>query len=432
MRKRKLCIAVAVFLSFAILAAGQTFEVNPAPSSKSKGKQKKGSAAPATSPQGGIGWGSGIETAREARAVDQALQKGDYRSAIASANLAAHSAPKNAELWFLLGYAARLGGDYNLSLQGYQRGLELKPSSIAGLSGEAQTYAKMGRTNEAQDLLKKVLAANPKSATDLQLSGELALNTDPNTALDLLKRADGIQPDARTDLLIARAYQKLNQPDAAKQYLDKALSRAPNDPNVLRAVAAYYREAGKFDESIATLQKAVQRNPDALGELGYTYSLAGKKKEAADTYTRAANRRPKDTGLQLSAAQSLVNIGGFEEASNFLKRAESTEPSNYRLHAIRGQMYALEDHNDQAVGEYQLAIQNTPVTPQEGPLYPVSLHLSLSELYRRVNQDPAAEKELASARDVLNSIPGTDQATRPDYLRLRALIEAGFNDMPAA
>jgi tetratricopeptide (TPR) repeat protein len=62
----------------------------------------------------------------------------------------------------------------------------------------------------------------------------------------------------------------------------------------------------------------------------------------------------------------------------------------------------------------------------------VSLHLSLSELYRRVNQDPAAEKELASARDVLNSIPGTDQATRPDYLRLRALIEAGFNDMPAA
>ncbi len=61
-----------------------------------------------------------------------------------------------------------------------------------GLSGEAQTYAKMGKNAEAQDLLKKVLAANPKSVTDLQLSGELALNTDPNTAIDLLKRADGI------------------------------------------------------------------------------------------------------------------------------------------------------------------------------------------------------------------------------------------------
>jgi tetratricopeptide (TPR) repeat protein len=434
MRRPKLSIAVAVFLSLAIVAAGQTFEVNQPPSSQSKkGKQqKKGSAASASSSGSGIGWGSGIETARESRAVDQALKKGDYRSAIASANRAARSAPKNAELWFLLGYAARLGGDYNLSLQGYQRGLELKPSSIAGLSGEAQTYAKMGRTNEAQDLLKKVLAANPKSANDLQLSGELALNSDPNTALDLLKRADAIRPDARTDLLTARAYQKLNQPAGAKQYLDKAISRAPNEPNVLRAVAAYYRDAGKFDESIATLQKAVQRNPDALGELGYTYSLAGKKKEAADTYSRAANRRPKDPGLQLSAAQALVNIGGFEEASNFLKRAESTDPNSYRLHAIRGQMYSLEDHNDQAISEYQLAIQNMPQTPQEGPLYPVSLHLSLSEIYRRVNQGAAADKELASARDVLNSVPGTDQATRPDYLRLRALIEAGFNDMPSA
>src|SRR5256885_2214573 len=434
MREKKLSIAVVVFLSLAIVgsATGQTFEVNQPPSSSAKGKHKKASASPAGSADNGIGWGSGIETAREARAVDQALQKSDYRSAIASASRAARSAPKNADLWFLLGYAARLGGDYKLSLQGYQKGLELKPSSIAGLSGEAQTYARMGRINEAQDLLKKVLAANPKSATDLQLSGELALNTDPNTALDLLKRAEAIKPDARTELLIARGYQKLKQPDAAKQYLDRAVNRAPNDTNVLRAVAAYYRDSGKFDESIATLQKAARKNPDALGELGYTYGLAGKKKEAADTYSRAANRLPKDPGLQLSAAQSLVNVGSFEGASNFLKRAESSDPNNYRLHAIRGQMYSLEDHNDQAVSEYQLAIQNMPESPQEGPLYPVSLHLSLSEIYRRIQQGAAADRELASARDVLNKIPGTDQAGRPDYLRLRALIEAGFNDMASA
>src|SRR5207247_9036692 len=132
-------------------------------------------------------------------------------------------------------------GDYNLSLQGYQKGLQRKPNSIQGLSGEAQTYAKMGRNNEAQDLLKQVLAANPKSATDLQLSGELALQTDPKVALDLLKRADAVQASARTDLLIARAYQEMNQPDASKQYLDRAQSRAPNDPNVLRSAAACSR-----------------------------------------------------------------------------------------------------------------------------------------------------------------------------------------------
>jgi tetratricopeptide (TPR) repeat protein len=431
MRGKYLSIAIALFLSLAVIQpiTAQTFEVNQPPSSKQKKTKKK---APAKKQENGIGWGSGIETAREARAVNQALQKGDYRAAIASASRAAHSAPQNAELWFLLGYAARLGNDYNLSLQGYQRGLQLKPSSIAGLSGEAQTYAKMGRTQQAQDLLKQVLAANPKSATDLQLAGELALNTDPNTALDLLKRADSVKPDARTELLIARAYQKLNQGDASKQYLDKAVHRAPNDANVLRAVAGYYRDTGKFDEAIATLQRAVKRNPDALSELAYTYGVAGKKKEAADAYTHAAERRPKDVGLQLSAAQALVNVAGFEQASNFLRRAESSDPSNYRLHAIRGQMAAIQDHDDEAINEYQIAIRNTPETPQEGPLYPVSLRLSLSEIYRRVQQPDAANKALADARDALNRIPGTDQASQPDYLRLRALIESGFNDTAAA
>src|SRR5881227_3339542 len=232
MRETKHFIATTLLLC--LLASpcliAQTFEVNKPPAKKSqKGKQKP--TAPAKSPKkgegNGIGWGSGIETAREARAVQQALAKGDYKAAIVSANRAANAAPQNADLWFLLGYAARLGGDYNLSLQGYQRGLARKPSSIQGLSGEAQTYAKMGRDAEAQDLLKKVLAANPKSVTDLQLAGELAMNSDPNTALDLLKRADSLKADARTDLLIARAYQKLNQPAGYKEYLNKAQNRAP-------------------------------------------------------------------------------------------------------------------------------------------------------------------------------------------------------------
>jgi len=434
---KKYLISIALFFSLsAAPLMAQTFEINQPSGSK---KSAKGSQKPSAPKQNagekrenGIGWGSGIETARGARAVQQALAKGDYRAAITSATRAANAAPQNPDLWFLLGYAARLGGDYNLSLQGYQRGLERKPSSIQGLSGEAQTYAKMGRTAEAQDLLKKVLAANPKSATDLQLSGELALSTDPSTALDLLKRANAIQGRARTDLLIARAYQKLNQPEASKQYLDKAQTRAPNDPNVLSAVGAFYRDAGKFDESIATLQKAVQRNQNALAELAYTYGLAGKKKESADTYTRAANRLPKDTGLQLSAAQALVNVGSFEQASKLLQRAEGSNQNSYRLHAIRGQMDSLQDHNDEAIREYQIAIQNLPQAPQEGPLYPVSLHLSLSEIYRRIEQSSPAQAELTAARTALNNISASDQATRPDYLRLRALIEAGFGDTASA
>ncbi|HZR57537.1 MAG TPA: tetratricopeptide repeat protein [Terriglobales bacterium] len=427
---------------------GQTFEINNNQNSNSNNPPKKGKKSKSSSadqgqnaspssqqgqaPSNGIGWGSGIEVAREARTAQQALNKGDYKSAATSALRAARSAPKDAYLWFLYGYSSRLAGNYNDSVDGYKRGLALQPSSIQGLSGLAQTYAKMGRGSEAQDLLKQVLAANPRSVTDLQLAGELALTSDPTAALELLKKAEALQSSARNDLLIARAYQRLNQPEQSRQYLERAQRRAPDEPDVLRAVAAFYRDTGKYDAAISNLQRVVAKAPEALGELAYTYQLAGKKKEAAETYSKAASRSPRDAGLQLSAAQAAVNIGEFDPAANFLKRAEAVDPNSYRLHAIRGQIASLEDRNDEAVREYQFALSHLPEVAPEGPLYPVSLHLSLYELYQRTEQPDAAQAQLNAAKAALAKISGVEEASKTEFLRLRALIEADSGDTVSA
>jgi tetratricopeptide (TPR) repeat protein len=429
---------ILVGFALAVLTVGalcaQTFELNNQGSnaSNSPKKNKNSNTAPSQPPnsENGLGWGSSIETARNSRAAQQALEKGNYREAAGYASRAAHGAPQNTSLWFLWGYSARLASLYQDSELAYKKGLQQQPSSISGLSGLAQTYARMGRGNEAQAILKKVLAANPKSVNDLELAGELALGSDPKTALDLLKRADSQQASARSELLIARAYQRLNQPDASKEYLNRAENRSPNDPNVLRAVAAFQRDAGQYEPAIATLQRVIPHAPDALPELAYTYQLAGKRKEAAEAYTRAADKSTRDAGLQLSAAQAVVNIGQFDHATTFLKRADAVEPGNYRLHAIRGQIASLEDRNDDAIREYRFAVDHLPAGVQEGPLYPVSLHLSLYEMYQRTNRAGLGETELTSARTALTGITG--QETSPEFLRLRALIEAESNDPVSA
>jgi tetratricopeptide (TPR) repeat protein len=428
----------SLLLASAMAARAQTFDLNqggnnsPAQSTK-KSKKNVPSQPAEQAPEGGIGWGSGIEVARESRTAQQALDKGDYQTAVTAANRAAHSAPGNTALWFLLGYSARLAGDYQASANAYKRGLQNQPSSIQGLSGLAQTYAKMGRSSDAQDLLKQVLAANPKSVNDLLLAGELALNSDPKTALDLLKRADSLQASARGELLIARAYERLNEPDASKQYLDRALNRAPNDPSVLRAVGAYYRDERQYDQAIAVLQKAAQsKDPETLAELAYTYTLAGKKKEAVVTYAQAASGSPKNAGLQLSAAQALVNVGEFVQAGGFLKRAETQDPNQYRLHAIRGQIAGAENHDEEAIREYRFALNHLPTAVPEGPLYPISIRLSLYELYQRADQTDPAERTLADARTAMGNIPGVDDSVRPEYLRLKSLIESAGGNYVAA
>ncbi len=436
-RKTPTTALLSFLLLSASFAAGQTFEVSPAHKAHRQAEGKKSSAPAQTSAPrpgtGSMGWGSGIEVARQARAAQDALKRGDYKAAVGYAQRAANSAPQNASLWFSLGYAARLEGDYPLSVSAFQQGLRNEPSSIGGLSGLAQTYAKMGRAADAQAVLKKVLAANPKSPADLELAGELSLSSDPSTALSLLLRAEALKSSARNELLIARAYERLNQPEQAKGYLLRAQSRAPDDPAILRSVAAFYREDQQYDLAIATLQKAEStQDPLVLPELAYTYELAGKRKEAAAAYSQAATAHMRNTALQLSAAQALLNVGELKRAEVFLKRAAGQDAENYRLHAIQGQLDSVEDRNEDAIREYQFALAHMPQAVPEGPLYVVQLHVDLAELYRAKNDEEAADREIAAARTEMSQLPASAQPNQSEYLRLRGVIEGASNDPEGA
>src|SRR5512146_951851 len=81
-----------------ITAAAQTFEISPQggaapPPAESPGartnRSKPRAQAPASS---GLGWGSNIEVARQSRAAEAALQKGDYATAAQYAQRAANAA----------------------------------------------------------------------------------------------------------------------------------------------------------------------------------------------------------------------------------------------------------------------------------------------------------------------------------------------------
>src|SRR5579864_5145423 len=103
-------------LGLAGRSPGQTFEVNGGnnPPASSQQTGKKQSTEPSQSGPN-LSWGSGIEVARQARAADAALKRGDYAAAFSYADQAAKSAPQDPEMWFLLGYTARLNDRYPLS-----------------------------------------------------------------------------------------------------------------------------------------------------------------------------------------------------------------------------------------------------------------------------------------------------------------------------
>src|SRR5215469_2267627 len=420
--KRRVCLLIVMVLGAWVTLSGQTFEVGPQNNNPSNNKSTQKANRRSQSPEAGMGWGTSIEVAREARAAREALQKNDYRAATSYASRAARSAPQNVDLWFLFGYAARMSGDYSSSVDAYKQGLQARPSSIEGLSGLAQTYAKMGRNREAQETLKAVIAANPKNDADLRLAGELALTSDPKLAVTYLGKADSIRPSARNELLMARAYERTGDQGRAKEMLDRARKTAPRDPEIARSVASFYRDSGQYDLAIEILKSVPSQSPSYLAEIGYTYELAGKRNEAADAFVRAADQAPKQIDLQLSAAQALVSAKRDDRAETLLKRVEALDPNQYRMHAIRGQI-AHAHHDDKvAIHEYELALSAIPASVPEGVLYPIALRLDLAQLDRDAGNPEKSAREAEEARAQLEKLDVAG-AERPEFLRLKAASE---------
>jgi tetratricopeptide (TPR) repeat protein len=298
--KKTLVSVTFCFLMAVSYGHGQTFEIN--------GQSPESTANTAKAPrQGGqseaIGWGSSIEVGRLSRAAEQALAQGNAASAADYAERAVKAAPQNNRLWFLLGYTTRMAGRYQKSVDAYQRGLRSEPGSVEGLSGLAQTYMRLGKSDEAKKLLMQVIAANPRRPVDLAMAGELFVQSgDLQRGTGLLERAEAMQPSAHTEVILATAYMKMKQPERAKALLDRARTRGGRSADVFRAVANYYREQRDYDAAIRILNEIAHKTPDLQAEVAYTFAMSGDKKAAADTYVKAANQAPKDLKLQLSAA----------------------------------------------------------------------------------------------------------------------------------
>jgi tetratricopeptide (TPR) repeat protein len=416
----------AIGVSVCVVEA-QTYDVGSGTPASSQ--SQTGQGKPSDQP---LGWGSNIQNARLAHAAEEALLHGDHALALDYAQRAAQATPNDPHLWFLLGYAARLDGKPSLSVDAYSHGLRLSPASLDGLSGLAQTYSVMGRIEDAERLLKQVVASDPRRRDDALLLGDLYMRAaDYNEALDWLGKAERIQPGARSELLMALSYQHLKQMDLANRYLELAKRRDPNNPDVQRTLAGYYREVGNYPAAIVALKSILNPKPDVTAELAYTYQLDGKTEDSARLYAQAAHTEPKNLDLQFAAAQAEVAAGSIEKAKTFLSRAAAIDAGNYRLHFIRGEIAGLQERDQDAIAEYTAALATLPSSPAEGPLYGIQLHMYLMELYRDVADDGASNRQLQIAQAEINALDEHAQG-RAQFLRLRALIKMNAGDFDGA
>lgn len=147
-----------------------------------------------------------------------------------------------------------------------------------------------------------------------------------SAALEHLRTATTADPNyALAYSMLGLVYADLKENKLAQSNFERALSLAPNDPDINHNFGGFLCRTGREDESVKYFMHAVS-NP-LYTQPWRSYSAAGlcvlskdKVKEAEDYFQRALRLEPDDPTALLSMAQIRYRQGNLEEARKLVLR----------------------------------------------------------------------------------------------------------------
>ncbi len=188
----------------------------------------------------------------------------------------------------------------------------------------------------ARQMFKEAIALDPEYAMAyLNLSAthlmDLLYGSSRSPKRSLERAEELIQKALALDDSLAEAYSFLGRIYLTKKQHEKAIAEgeralalAPNSAFVHAALAFSLYYAGRHEEAILLLMKAIRLNPIPrswyLSTLGSAYRLTGRYEEAIATYKKALHRAPGSLFAHLGLASAYSLLGREEEA-----RAEAEE-----------------------------------------------------------------------------------------------------------
>ncbi len=263
----------------------------------------------------------------------------------------------------------------------------------------AEQQRRAGRLGEAEDIARRVMAAEPSTAEAAHLlalvahqSGRLAeaiehlrravatddrvalyhanlgemyrLSGRPDLAAHEARRALDIDPDqpgARSNLGIA-LYEQKNYDEALRCY-DRALALAPdfadahsNRGNALRALK-------RLSEAEAAYRRALELNPrfaQAWNNLGTTLRELKRIDEAVEAYRKALAEEPNSPDTLDNLALAVKDLGRLDEAVELLRRALAVETRDPKLHLHLGSVLLDQSKVEEAAAAIERALALDP------------------------------------------------------------------------
>jgi FecR protein/Tetratricopeptide repeat len=237
----------------------------------------------------------------------------------------------------------------------------------ASLQQAAQALA-VGRVDEAQDRLTRLLAQHPTNSAALALQSIIALTQNNMTlARELAQRAVIAQP-ASAAARIAMSYVQqaaFDQP-GAQESLQRAVHDHPDDALAWARLAELRLSTGYLDEGLAAAKRASSLDPGlALTQTvrGYGYLTEIKIPQAIDAFDEAIDLDQAAPLPRLGLGLAKIRKGELAAGRQDIENAVALDPGNSLIRSYMGKAYYEEKRDRLAGSQYEMAKTLDPKDP---------------------------------------------------------------------
>ena len=294
--------------------------------------------------------------------VDLAL--GDIQAAEKSIAGLMRWGPESLLAYYFKARIAMLKSDFSVAVAECQRALRIQPSHPQSQLLLAAAHISQGSVEQAEDVLKRLLASNPDNVAARKLLAQVYLGRDqPDQAHRLLGSAAGADSDPELDWLRGAALLRTGSTATGLEHLERSVAAVPGDTGRRIDLAGAYIAAQMPDKALEVLASVPADSPAASRAkvVQVMAVAAGKPRaEARRDIENLLEQHPKDSALAIVAGAYLAEVGEPVIGRKLLEDALELDPRSVSARLALARLEGAQRDLAQAERRFNEVVQLDP------------------------------------------------------------------------
>jgi Flp pilus assembly protein TadD len=250
-----------------------------------------------------------------------------------------------------------------------------EPRNARLLTGLANGFARVGRTEEALTAVVQALRLDPRDPVTRAAHGALLMQlARPEEAVPQLEMAAALieghvgwtERDTRriVQVNLGWAYAAIGRTDDALRVLRQAT--ADDDGSAMNNLGSVLGRVGQWEEAQRVLERALRRDPEdpnVQSNLGWVYANLGRLAEADALLERAILQQPNEPSAHGNLGWVRLRAGDNAGAKHALEMALTLQPDSPWVVNMMGVACARLGDWPRAIGYFERAVELVPDSP---------------------------------------------------------------------